>query len=336
MRWLPTGAWERVATAEALWRAWRTYERGKRRRASVARFAVDADREVSALARELRTGRYEPRPYGLRVIFEPKRRLVAAPALRDRVVHQAVVAELAAHTAPGFVDTAYAGIPGRGTHRAVIRYLGAARRYRYVLRLDIARYFPSVDTARLLDLVGRRCGPQVSAPGAPLRALLERLLASGAAVYRTPLAREVLGEGAPGRGLAVGSYLSQWAGAFYLCGLDHHVKRALRCPAYLRYMDDLVLFDDDRDRLAEWRGNVEHWLRHERGLALNPKHGRVVPTSAPGVFLGYRISPAGLAPGPKLRHKLRRRLREAARRGALAFERCAASYRAAVGFATGR
>jgi len=38
--------------------------------------------------------------------------------------------------------------------------------------------------------------------------------------------------------LPLGSWLSQWCGAFYLDPMDHYVKRELKVPGYLRYMDD--------------------------------------------------------------------------------------------------
>ena len=38
---------------------------------------------------------------------------------------------------------------GKGTHRAVLRYQGFARRFRYALKMDVRKYFPSIDHAVL-------------------------------------------------------------------------------------------------------------------------------------------------------------------------------------------
>ncbi len=65
----------------------------------------------------------------------------------------------------------------------------------------------------------------------------------------------------------------------------------------------------------------------ERGLALNPKRWHVAPAREPVVFLGYRVSPAGIGPSRKLRRRMASRLRHAARRGPDALERTLASYR---------
>jgi Reverse transcriptase (RNA-dependent DNA polymerase) len=163
------------------------------------------------------------------------------------------------------------------------------------------------------------------------QALIQLLLASGGAVYRTPLAVQVLelerypvGDAC---GLALGSYLSQWCGTFYLDGLDHFVKRELKIRAYLRYMDDFVLFSNDRSQLVNARAVIAAWLAEERQLRLHPKRWDILPNTHPSIFLGYRISRAGVTPSRKLRRAMPRRLRTAASKGHEALVRSIQSYR---------
>lgn len=78
---------------------------------------------------------------------------------------------------------------------------------------------------------------------------------------------------------------------------------------------------------AARRAAIAAWLRAERGLALNPKHLAVEPTSAPAVFVGYRISRAGFSASRKLRRRFRRRLRSAAAKGESSLIRSIRSYR---------
>jgi hypothetical protein len=131
----------------------------------------------------------------------------------------------------------------------------------------------------------------------------------------------------PSTGLPLGSYFSQWAGAYYLDGLDHYVKRELKIPFYLRYMDDFVLFHDDRERLMQSKVAIVRWIERERGLTLNPRRGRVEPTHHPAVFVGYRISRAGLSPSRRLRRRLQQRLTRAALAGPQALRRTLSAYR---------
>ncbi len=112
-----------------------------------------------------------------------------------------------------------------------------------------------------------------------------------------------------GCGLPLGGYLSHWSGGLYLDGLDHHVKRALKVPGYLRYMDDFVLFDDRAEALSEARDSITEWLAGERGLALKQPKKEPLDNRLPAIFLGFRVSRVGLGPGPKSLKRLRRRLR---------------------------
>ena len=46
---------------------------------------------------------------------------------------------------------------------------------------------------------------------------------------------------------------SQFWANVYLNELDQFVKRELHCPAYLRYVDDFLLFADDKRQLWAWK-----------------------------------------------------------------------------------
>ncbi|HRI09015.1 MAG TPA: reverse transcriptase domain-containing protein [Nannocystaceae bacterium] len=332
MRSLPAGTFARIAAPAALWRAWLAHRRGKRRRGPVALFDLDADRHVFALHRALVAGTYRPGRYRQQVVRDPKVRLISAPSLRDRLLHQAIVDELAPAFVRSFIDHSYACLPGRGPQRAVVAYLAWTRCHRWRLRLDVARYFPSIDHEVLLELLGRRLRPG----DGDTRALLRRLVTHGGDVYQTRLAREVLrvtgaSEVPLGRGLPIGSSLSQWAANVYLDGVDHFVVRTLKVGAYLRYMDDLTLFGDDAGELAEAGAAIEDWMRRERRLEIHPPEA---PHEAaePSTFLGYRVSRGGLSPGKKMRARLARRVRAAALRGPEALERTLEAYAGIVRF----
>lgn len=291
----------------------------------MARFSLDADRHVCALHRELRAGQYSPGPYRLRVICDPKTRLIAAAPIRDRVVHQSIIFELAPHYEQSFLPQSYAWGQGRGPQRALLSFLRQTRLYRYRLSLDIRRYFPSIVHNILLGLLAHRLHDQQTL------ALLEKVVRSGGAVYQTAVAAQVLGLDAEllplGCGVPIGSYVSQWSGALYLDGLDHFVKRALKVPGYLRYMDDFSLFSDDRQQLLAARTEITAWLLRERGLTLGRKRWEVFDTREPTRFVGYRVSPAGVLPGRKVKRRLKKRLRLAAEHGTDSLARSIASYR---------
>ena len=179
------------------------------------------------------------------------------------------------------------------------------------MHLDIRAYFLSINHGRLLALFAERIGD------ADTLALLQLIIAASEQVYRSRLATVTLGPRCPaiGWGLPLGSWFSQWCGNFYLDEVDHMIKRQLKIPGYARYMDDLVLFADDKAQLLAARAAIAAWLQRKRQLQLNQRHLTVEPTRTPAVLLGYRVSRAGLAPSRKLRRRLRQRLRAAATAG---------------------
>lgn len=325
MRSVPAGSFDRLTSLECLWRAWLLCRRGKRRQPRIAAFDLDADQHICRLHRELRDGSYRPGPYRLQLIHDPKTRLVAAPALRDRIVQTALLTEIGPTYEQGFLDQSYACRTGRGPQRAILTYLAWSRRCAFRVALDVRRYFASIQLDILLGLFARRLRD------ARTLELIEAFLQGGTAVYRSPLARAALGLDAEplpvGCGLPLGSYLSHWSGALYLDGLDHFAKRSLKVPGYLRYMDDFVLFGDHPALLEEAREAIREWLQKERGLELKRRRDGVQPTAQPATYLGFRVSRAGVLPGPKIKRRLKERLVLADAMETDRLERCLTSYR---------
>ena len=75
----------------------------------------------------------------------------------------------------------------------------------------------------------------------------------------------------------------------YLDPFDHFVKRELRCPGYARYVDDLVLFADDKATLWQWKEAVIERLARLRLTIHRGAHPRPVEEGIP--FLGFLVFP---------------------------------------------
>lgn len=322
-----------MASRAHLWRAWERFRRGKGGRPSVRAFAPEAAREVARLHDELSVGTYQPRPFRTLFLHEPKRRLIAAATVRDRVVHHAVVASLGPHLDPGLVDPTYACIPGRGVHRAVLAMIAAMRRRRFVVLLDVRRYFISIDRGILIDeVMARRIKDRRAL------ALLRTIAEAGGGLYETPAVRSFLelpeGVPGPGVGLPIGNLTSQWWGNHYLAGLDHFVMRTLRPGEYQRYMDDIVLLGDDAAKLADDRDAVAEWLWERRRLTLR-RAGPPVPTSRPVTYLGQRLTRAGSTPTRAALRRMQARLAGLVSSGSPeGIERSIAAYRGVLRFGT--
>ena len=280
----------KVYRFENLYLAYRAARRGKRGRDDVAAFEFDAEQNLLHLEQELQDQAYRPGAYHNFYIREPKRRLVSAAPFRDRVVHHALCQIIEPIWERRFIHTSYACRFGKGTHKALDQCHAWVRRYRYAFQGDIVKYFPSIDHRNLYDLLSCRIADRQT------MWLIERILESGAGI-QTAEAPVVYFPGDDlfaalrERGLPIGNLTSQFWANVYLHELDMLVKHDLHCPAYLRYMDDFILFSDDKAQLHEWKERVQHFLSARLRLVLHPRKSLVFPVKVGVDFCGFRIYP---------------------------------------------
>jgi RNA-directed DNA polymerase len=301
------GLFPRLCDPEHLDQAARDTVRGKRRRPDVAWFLFRREEELANIREELASAAFRPSPLELVRIRDPKPRLISRVPIRDRVVHTALVALMEPVFLRSLSPDAFACRPDHGTHRAVLRLLEFQRRHRFVLHLDIKSYFPSIDRDILIRLLHRRIRDR------PFLGIVEQILHSGAGLYDWPDARQAARLATdwppPGRGLPIGSYTSQlFAAHVYLAAFDHWVKRQLKVPGYLRYVDDLFLFAHHRADLRRWREQAATWLMEERGLRLKHPNARILSCHGHLDALGYRLRRDGFEALPRALQRLRQRV----------------------------
>jgi RNA-directed DNA polymerase len=269
--------------------AYHRARKGKRGHAPVADFERHLEDNLVTLQHDLIGQTYQPGPYHSFYIHEPKCRLISAAPFRDRVVHHALCRIIEPLFERLFIYDSYANRVGKGTHRALDRCQFYARRYRYALQCDVVQFFPSIDHALLQTALARVIADDQA------RCLCEVILNSGcgvqAAEYRPVyFSGDDLWAVARPRGLPIGNLTSQFWANVYLNAFDQFVKRDLKCRAYLRYVDDFILFADDKSTLWAWRAAVSEYLAGLRlTLHLERAHPRPVTEGLP--FLGFTIYP---------------------------------------------
>jgi RNA-directed DNA polymerase len=278
-----------IACWDNLLLAFQKASRGKRGNPEVAVFEYRLEENLIALREELLHRTYLPFPYSSFYIHEPKRRLISAAPFRDRVVHHALCNLIEPIFECSFVADSYANRVGKGTHRALNHAQDYARRFRYVLQVDIRQFFPSIDHAILRAVLAKK----LLDPG--VLWLIERILASGVGV----LVEEYQMVYFPGddlfavnrpRGLPIGNLTSQFWANVYLSSVDHFIKRQLRCPGYVRYVDDLLLFAHEKQVLWAWKDALVDRLAALRVTIHPGAHPRPVTEGIP--FLGFIVFPA--------------------------------------------
>jgi RNA-directed DNA polymerase len=278
-----------VCAWENLYLAWRKARKGKRGRVPAATFEFDLETNLVQLQRELLDKTYRPGAYTSFYIHDPKHRLISAAPFRDRVVHHALCNVIEPLFERRFIYDSYANRVGKGTHRALDRCQHFARHYRYVLQCDVRQFFPSVDHAVLRATLNR----VIADPD--VMWLVDRILESGIGVLREEYrvvwfpGDDLLAANRP-RCLPIGNLTSQFWANCLLDPFDHFVKRELRCQGYLRYVDDFLLFADDKATLWAWRGAVVERLAQIR-LTIHEARAHPRPVTDGIPFLGFVVFP---------------------------------------------
>lgn len=264
---------EMVTDRAVLVRAAVTAARGKRRRPDVIRFFSDFDRNITILRNDLLSGAAPYNRFRCFTIFDPKERVITAVSFEDRIIHHALMCFAAPVFEKAMVAETYACRPGKGPLAAVHRAQKNIGRYPWYVQIDVEKYFESIDHEILFQCLARKF------KGAFFHDLVHRIVMG----YET----------APRRGLPIGSLTSQYFANFYLDRLDRLIAESTPARAYLRYMDDMLWWCNDKRIGKETLATAAVYA--ESGLHLKIKDTVRIQRSSAGVpFCGFRVLPGRL------------------------------------------
>ena len=177
----------------------------------------------------------------------------------------------------------------KGTHAALNDAHRQLRRYKYFLKMDIRKFFNSIDHRVIIETI-------------------ERVIKDKDVVDLFKTIIETSGES--GKGLAIGSLTSQCLANLLLDRLDHFVKETLRIPGYNRDMDDFVLFSNDKNQLKKAHTKVIYFLRDAVKLTLKDKATILAPSQRGLPFLGWTLTPGLRRLRQENLRRIRRRIKE--------------------------
>ena len=93
------------------------------------------------------------------------------------------------------------------------------------------------------------------------------------------------------KGLPIGNLTSQFFANVYLNVIDQYIKRTLKVRCYIRYVDDMVLLSNDKEKLLEWRNSINSYLISRLKLSLHDKKDKFGYVKGGVDFLGYVVKP---------------------------------------------
>ena len=263
--------------------------RGKRDRADARLFAQNVDVNLVALASEVESGTIRLGDARQFTVFDPKERLITAPCFRERVLHHAIINVCEPVFENWLIFDTYACRHGKGRVAAVRRAAELSGRFGFFLKLDIRKYFNSIHHEVLRTKLARVFKDR------RLLRLFDAVIACNPAAAES------------GRGLPIGSLTSQHFANFYLGWLDRFVKERLRATAYLRYMDDMLIWGDSPRELQGMLSEITSFVSAELKLELKPQP--YINRTTFGVdFLGCRIFRQHVTLSRRSRVRFKRRL----------------------------
>lgn len=265
---------EQIADMGNLRDAYIKTARGKRLTWGFLEFKEYAEKNLRAVREQLLDGAWKQGEYRQFTIYEPKPRLISALDFKDRLAQHALVNIIGPIFEAQLLPYTFACRKGMGTH-AGVRHVQALLRSTHAahfLKTDYRKFFPSIDRARLHELIERK----IKCPKtlATIRAMVPDT----------------------GHGLPIGSLTSQLFANVYGGVIDRYIHFYLGARYWARYMDDIVILSSNPYELRNWFEDIERESMDRLGMSISK--WQVSPVSRGINFLGFRIWP---------RHKLLRK-----------------------------
>ena len=262
--------------------------RGKARSTAVQMLRHHLDDSLKELREALLAGKMPVGRFNAFTIHDPKKRLIHAAPLIDRIAHHAIVRYVEPVLDRVLLPSVFACRQGKGVHAAIHYAQRQARRFSWVMHVDIRHYFPSIDHEVLRYQLRRRFR------GDGLE-LLDAVIASHRAEA--------------GVGLPIGALTSQYFANHYLNATDRWCLSQPAVEAHCRYMDDLLLWSRSRAELLVLCNRLAEYLHTELKLSMKPP---LIQRSDRGIkFCGMHIRPWSLRPGLRRRRRYQQSVRTA-------------------------
>ncbi len=282
---------EQICSLENLQAADTIARRGKGSQWGIKVHDRNKEADLLELHQQLLDGRFKTSPYTTFKVWEPKEREVyRLPYYPDRILHHAIMNVLEPIFVATFTDDTYSCIKGKGIYaaaNAVKRALRDEPGSRYCLKLDIVKFYPSVNHVVLKQLLQRKFKDT---------RLLELLYG--------------IIDSAPG--LPIGNYLSQYLANFYLSYFDHWIKEYKRVKYYYRYADDLVILAATKAELHQLLADIRQYLANKLLLQVKGNY-QVFPVQSRGIdFVGYVFFHTHTRIRPRIKKNFARKLAKGA------------------------
>lgn len=289
-------------TLDEFFTAYFECRKSKRYTAAALNFEMNLERNLCDLYNELIHNMYYPGRSICFVVKHPKIREVWASNFRDRIVHHVLYNRYSTQFYNSFIHDSYACIPGKGTLKAAERVQHFMRscsenntKDAWFMKADVANFFMSIDKNILDGLLAKKITD-------PWWLDLTRIILhhnpkdnvyikSSKKTMRLVPCKKSLIYNKTGFGLPIGNLSSQFFANVYMNELDQYAKHVLKAKYYARYVDDIVMVDNDGTVLHEKYELMDKFVKEQLGLAFHPNKKEINKIEHGVNFVGYIIKP---------------------------------------------
>ncbi len=252
---------------------------------------------VFKIQQDLLSLQYQHDSYDQFYVNDPKQRHISKATVRDRLVHEIVHSAMADIFDKKFIFHSLFSRIGKGTHkgltylRSMIKKVSSnGTRHCYSLKMDIKRFFDSIDHNILKNLIRKNIHHEKA-----LR-IIDIIIDSFYVDKK-------------GKGIPLGNVTSQLFANVYLHELDLFIKQVLREPYYLRYCDDFIILSSDQHHLRCLIAHIGKFLAEHLQLDLHPKKIFLRKLSTGIDFIGYVFFAHHTLLRPRTKQRMKKRLK---------------------------
>ena len=289
--------YEDLISLENIFQAWDEFVKGKRKKKDVMEFHRNLEDNLFKLRKSLKNRTYRHGGYQDFYVHDPKRRHIHKANVEDRIVHHLLYKYLYDISDKSFIFDSYSCRLNKGTHKGVSRLKSFTRKISHnytrecwALKLDIKKFFASVDHEILLKLLKKRIEDK------DILCLLRNVIDS----FHTE----------EGKGIPLGNLTSQVFANIYLNELDQFVKHILKIKFYIRYADDFIILDSKKDIYYRYTSILAVFLKDNLKLELHPKKISLRNLRWGIDFLGYIVLPHYIFVRTKTKKRMFKKLKE--------------------------
>jgi len=250
----------------------------KRYKHEILKYTKDLENQLILINKELHDKTYKHGKYYEFIVNDSKKRVIQVAPFKDRIIHHSLCNIIEPIFDKKFIYDSYACRKEKGSHKAINRLRKFIRSIKdrnnfenyegiYYLKCDIVKYFNSINRDILFRLIIKSIKDQSTLW------LIEKIINS----YTS--------------GLPIGNLTSQLFANIYLHELDFFVKNKLRCKYYIRYMDDFIILDVDKQKLKNNYLLIKEFVYNELKLKIDDQKTILSLANLGITFLGFQIFP---------------------------------------------